>query len=108
MAERPEMNRASSAGSLLADLSAESYVSLALWIQEATGGLCDDARKRIRPEIESHYADAYEHYRELGYADIQAQNAAMAAMGRRTPRPGSDGASPSQTGTDGFRRSMAL
>ena len=81
MTEVRDSEAAKRAGSLLADLSAESYVSLALWIEEATRGLCDDARKRIGAEIESHYADAYEHYRELGYADIQAQNAAVAAMG---------------------------
>jgi hypothetical protein len=55
--------------------------SLALWIQTATDGLCDEARARVRVEIEAHYVDARRDHLERGETAIQAHTAAMAGLG---------------------------
>jgi hypothetical protein len=54
---------------------------LELWIEAATRGLCREARERIRPEIEAHYADAREQHRATCQAPVEAHRTAMSGLG---------------------------
>ena len=62
-------------------ISPELLGSLEQWLEIATRGLCDDAKERVRAEIESHYADAVAASMERGLSVAEAHGAAMASLG---------------------------
>ena len=68
------------------ELSAEGHRRLghtivSEWIDCATRGLCEDARERIRKEIEAHYEEAVSEYRENGGTLKESHKAAIRSLG---------------------------
>ena len=51
------------------------------WVDAATRGLADEAKDRIRREVEGHYIDALRHNLESGLSDVAAHRAAVAGLG---------------------------
>lgn len=51
------------------------------WLEDATRGLCEEAKGRVRAEVTEHYRDGYESGRAEGKTPMQAHAAAMAALG---------------------------
>lgn len=51
------------------------------WLEYATKNLCEEARREIRQEIETHYSDALESHVAAGQPDPEARLLAMADLG---------------------------
>jgi len=56
-------------------------LTLPEWVDAATRGLADEARERIRQEVEGHYVDALRHNLESGLSAVAAHRAAVAGLG---------------------------
>jgi len=64
----------------LTELPAERF-ELNRWLYVATADLCDDAKARVRKEVESHFNAAYEEGRREGLIDAAARAWAITALG---------------------------
>ncbi|NUM55893.1 MAG: hypothetical protein HUU46_19815 [Candidatus Hydrogenedentes bacterium] len=60
---------------------APGSMELNRWLDTATRGLCDDAKARIRPEVEAHFAAAYRFQIYEGEDEVIAAALASAALG---------------------------
>lgn len=59
----------------------EKKFELERWLHVATSDLCEDAKVRVRKEIESHFNAAYEEMQREGMIDAAARAWALTALG---------------------------
>lgn len=57
------------------------YQELDNWLSQATAGLCDEAKTRIAPELESHVREAIANLHEQGIDEADAVRAAVTTLG---------------------------
>ncbi|HIJ66366.1 MAG TPA: hypothetical protein HPP77_10495 [Candidatus Hydrogenedentes bacterium] len=55
--------------------------ALDVWLEAATKDLCEEAKARIRPEIEAHYHEALDEELGRGLNEDEARTAAIASLG---------------------------